>query len=110
MSDQANPKLISISESLPPDEKQKPYISYTRIHRRIAWSYEDMHGLNPREAMHHLNVKPDPKSVKQNNNSFTPILWKRLKLKFTSSSNVASFERNNTYTRLVTLKVHLEGG
>ena len=63
--DQTHPKLISVSESLSLTEKQdltsliKEYIDF------FTWSYEDMSGLDPQVAMHHLNIKPDAKPVKQ---------------------------------------------
>ena len=31
----------------------------------FAWKYEDMPGLNPRVAMHRLNINSDMKPVKQ---------------------------------------------
>ena len=62
--DQTHPKLISINKNLLPIEKQdlisliKEYIDV------FAWSYEDI-GLDPQVAMHRLNIKPDAKTVKQ---------------------------------------------
>jgi len=62
---QTHLKLIFISESLSPTKKQdlisliKEYIDV------FTWSYEDMPGLDPPVAMHHLNIKPDAKSIKQ---------------------------------------------
>jgi len=41
--------------------------------------------------------------LSSNNDDFTLILWRPSKLKFTNSSNVASFERNNTQTGLLIL-------
>jgi len=73
--DQPNPKLISISESLSPDEKQD-LISLIREYIDIfAWSYEDMFGLDSRVAMHHLNIKP-MLNRSSNNNSFASTSWK----------------------------------
>jgi len=63
--DQAHPKLISISESLSPIEKQD-LVSLIREYIDVcAWSYEDMPGLDPQVAMHRLNIKLDAKLVKQ---------------------------------------------
>jgi len=62
--DQTYPKLISISESLSPTEKQD-LISLIKDYIDIfAWSYEDMPGIDPQVAIHHLNIKPDAKLVK----------------------------------------------
>ena len=61
---QTNPKLISISESLSPNEKQD-LISLIREHIDVfSWGYEDMHGLDLLVVMHCLNIKLDAKSVK----------------------------------------------
>jgi len=38
----------------------------------FAWNYEDMFGLGPQVAMHHLNIKPDAKPVKQQQRQFRP--------------------------------------
>jgi len=62
---QTHPKLISISESLSPTEK-RDLISLIKEYIDIfVWSYEDMSGLDPQVPMHHLNIKPDAKPVKQ---------------------------------------------
>ena len=63
--DQKHPKLISISESLLPTEKQDLIALIKEYIDALPWSYEDMSGLNPQVAMHHLNIKPDAKPVKQ---------------------------------------------
>jgi len=66
----------------------------------FAWSYEDMHGLDPQVAMHRLDLgwpciistlNWTLNQSSNKNDSFTPTLWKRLKSKFTNLSNVASF-------------------
>ena len=63
--DQKHLKLISISESLSPKEKQDLITLIKEYINVFAWGYEDMPGLDPQVAMHHLNIKPDPKPVKQ---------------------------------------------
>jgi len=57
--DQATPKLISKSESLLLDERQKSYIDV------LAWSYKYMSDLESQVTMHHLNTKMDAKPLKQ---------------------------------------------
>jgi len=65
LGDEANLKPIFISKSLVPLEKED-LISLVREYIDIfAWNYEDMPGLDPQVAMHHLNIDPDAKSVKQ---------------------------------------------
>ena len=38
----------------------------------FAWNYEDMPGLDPRVAMHRLNINSDVKPVKQQQRRFRP--------------------------------------
>jgi len=64
MGDQKHPKLISISESLSPTEKQNLISLIKEYIEVFAWSYDDMPGLNPQVATHYLNIKPDAKPVK----------------------------------------------
>jgi len=63
--DQKHPKLIYISERLSPKEKQDLIALIKENTDVFAWSYEDMPGLDPQVVMHHLNIKPDAKPVKQ---------------------------------------------
>ena len=70
--DQVHPKLISISESLSPTEKQDLIALIKEYTNIFAWSYEDMPDLDPQVAMHHLNIKPDAKPVKQQRRRFWP--------------------------------------
>ena len=65
MGDQTHLKFISKSESLLLTEKQD-LISFIREYIDVfAWSYEDIPGLGPQVAMHHLNIKSGARSVKQ---------------------------------------------
>jgi len=58
-------KLIFISESLSPTEKEELIVLVRGYIDVFAWNYEDMPGLDPQVAMHCLNIKPDTKPVKQ---------------------------------------------
>ena len=63
--DDANPKPIFISESLSPSEKED-LVHLIREYKDVfAWNYEDMLGVDPQIAMHHLNINLDTKPVKQ---------------------------------------------
>ena len=64
MGDQTHPKLISISESLSPTEKQNLISLIKEYIDVFAWSYEDI-GLDPQVTMHRLNIKLDAKTAKQ---------------------------------------------
>ena len=64
MGDQTHPKLISISESLSLTEKQDLISRIKEYIDVFDWSYEDMLGLDPQVAMHHLNIKQGAKPIK----------------------------------------------
>src|SRR5204863_6478889 len=65
MGDKANPKPIYISDTLSQDEKAD-LIALTREYIDVfAWHYEDMPGLDPKVAMHRLNIRAGAKPVKQ---------------------------------------------
>jgi len=65
LGDETNPKPNFISESLSPSEKED-LISLVREYINVfAWNYEDMPGLDPRVAMHRLNINSNVKPVKQ---------------------------------------------
>ena len=56
----------------------------------FIWSYEDIYGLDPQVAMHHLNINRMPNQLNNSNDGSAPISWRQSKLKFTNSSNMAS--------------------
>ena len=57
--DQKHLKLISISESLSPKEKQDLIALIKEYIDVFAWSYEDMPGLDPQVVMHYLSIKAE---------------------------------------------------
>ena len=67
----------------------------------FARNYEDMLGVDPQVAMHHLNIRPDAKLVKQQQRQFRSNIWRLLKSKFISSLHAASYGRNSTQIRLL---------
>ena len=60
-----NPKYISISHDLTPNEREK--FERILIKRKVvfAWSYEDMPGLGRDITEHHIPTYPESKPVKQ---------------------------------------------
>ena len=46
----------------------------------FAWNYEDMPGLDPQVAMHHLNIKSDAKPVKQQQRLFRPNIMEAIEV------------------------------
>jgi len=67
---QDHPKPIFISESLSLTEKEELIILVKEYIDVFAWNYEDMPGLDPQVSMHRLNIKPDVKTVKQQQRRF----------------------------------------
>jgi len=70
LGDEANPKPIFISESLSSSEKEDLIFLVKEYMDVFAWNYEDMLELDPRVAMHRLNINSDVKSVKQQQRRF----------------------------------------
>ena len=68
LGDEANAKPIFISESLSPSEKEDLISLVLEYIDVFAWNYEDMHGLDPRVAMHRLNINSDMKPVRNSSN------------------------------------------
>jgi len=81
LGDEANPKLIFISESLSSSERED-LIQLIRENIDVfTWNDEDMHGLDPQIVMHHLNINPDAKPVKQQQRWFPPKIMKEIESK-----------------------------
>ena len=65
MGSQDHSKPISISESLSLTGREELIALIREYIDIFAWNYEDIPGLDPQIAMHHLNIRPDVKPVKQ---------------------------------------------
>ena len=78
MGSQDHPKPIFISESLSLIEKEELIILIKEYIDVFTWNYEDMPGLDPRVAMHRLNIRPDAKPVKQQQHQFRPNIMKAI--------------------------------
>ena len=59
-----NPKCISISHDLTPDERKIFERILTKIKVVFAWSYEDMPGLDRDITEHYIPTYPEARSVK----------------------------------------------
>ena len=74
MGNEANPKPIYISDTLSLGEKSDliaPIREYIDI---FAWHYEDLPGLDPKVAVHRLNIKEGAKPVNNPKEPFYPDL------------------------------------
>jgi len=65
LGDEANLKPIFIRENLSPPEKEDLISLVQEYINVFTWNYEDMPGLDPQMAMHHLNINSDMRPVKQ---------------------------------------------
>ena len=59
------PKNISISHDLTPEERKKLKRILTKRNVVFAWSYEDMLGLDREIAKHHIPIYPEARPIKQ---------------------------------------------
>ena len=59
------PRELKIGTSLSPDKRSR-LIDLLRSYLDVfAWSYEDMSGLDPSIAQHHLPILPHARPIKQ---------------------------------------------
>ena len=65
-------RVLRIGASLPSEEKEGLKTLLREYSRVFAWTVEDMPGIPTDLAVHHLNVDPRFKPVKQKKRSFTP--------------------------------------
>jgi len=65
LGDEVNPNPIFISKSLSPPKKEGLISLVWEYIDVFAWNYENMSELDPRVAMHRLNINPDAKPIKQ---------------------------------------------
>ena len=65
MSTNKNPKYISISHDLTPEERKNFERILTKRKVVFAWSYEDMPDLDKDIAEHHISTYPEARPVKQ---------------------------------------------
>src|SRR3954469_12871261 len=72
MGDEAKLKPKYISDTLSQEEKADQIALIREYIDVFAWHYEDMPGLDPKVAMHRLNVKVGAKQVKQPQRAFRP--------------------------------------
>src|SRR3954469_14342720 len=79
MGDEANPKPIYISDTLSPEEKADLIALIREYIDVFAWHYEDMPGLDPKVAVHRLNIKEGAKPVKQPQRRFRPDIMDAIK-------------------------------
>ena len=80
MGDEANLKPIYICDTLSPSEKVDLIALIREYVDVFAWNYEDMPGLEPKVAMHHLNIKVDAEPIKQPQRCFWPDIMDAIEL------------------------------
>ena len=74
-----NPKYISISHDLIPEEREKFERILTKRNVVFAWSYENMPGLNRDIAKHHIPIYTKAKPVKQKLQRLRPEWTKKIR-------------------------------
>ena len=76
-----NPKCISISHDLTPEERKIFARILTKRKVVFAWSYEDMSDLDRDIAEHHIPTYPEAKPVKQKLRRLRPEWAKKIREK-----------------------------
>ncbi|XP_070039983.1 uncharacterized protein [Nicotiana tomentosiformis] len=70
--EESRPTYLSVLLAV---EEQSTYIKLLKEHRDVfAWSYKEMHGLEPKVAVHHLAVNNGARPIKQAQMRFRPDL------------------------------------
>ena len=74
-----NPKYISISHDLTPEERKKFERILTKRKVVFAWSYEDMPGLDRDIVEHHIPIHLEAKPIKQKLRRLRPEWTKKIR-------------------------------
>ena len=74
-----NPKYISISHDLTPEERKNFERILTKRKVVFAWSYEDMPGLDRDIAEHHIPIYPEARPIKQKLRRLRPEWTEKIK-------------------------------
>jgi hypothetical protein len=72
------PRPTFIAKALPVEAKEALIKLLHEFKDVFAWNYTEMPGLDPKIAMHHLNISPDKKPVKQAPRRFRPELEQQI--------------------------------
>ena len=69
-----NPKVVKLSKSLPPEQKDK-YVNLMKIFTNIcAWSYEDLKTFGIDIIQHKIPLKVGSKTLTQKIRKFNPLM------------------------------------
>ena len=101
-------KPISISESLSLTEREELIALIREYIDVFAWNYEDITSLDPQIAMYRLNIKPDIKPVKQQQQRFCPDIMEAIEAEVHKLIEFVSYGRSNTRIGLLTLSLFLK--
>jgi len=80
---QQNPKMIKLSQTLPPDQKLKYVELFKEFQDVFAWSYEDLKSYDTSVIQHTIplkeNQKPFKKKIRRVNPILLPLIEKEVK-------------------------------
>ena len=83
-----NPRPVFISKNIKDDELPE-YVSFLReFVDCFAWSYAEMLGLDPKIAVHKLNLQENIKPVKQGQRRFRPDVMDKIEQEVQKLKNV----------------------
>ena len=89
------PRPVFISKNIKDDELPE-YVSFFReFVYCFAWSYAEMPGLDPKIAVHKLNLQKNIKPVKQGQRRFRPDVMDKIEQEVQKLKNVGFIRENN---------------
>ena len=103
-----HPKPISISESLSLTEREELIALIQEYIDIFAWNYEDMPDLDLQIAMHHLNIRPDVKPVRQQQRRFHLYIMEAIEAEVHKLIERGSYGKSSIRIGLLTLSPFLK--
>ena len=74
-------KAVRVADSLSSDEKIKLQHFFGNHRHIFVWKTEDMIGISPEVAEHHLNINPEVRPIHQKRRHFSKEKWTSSKTK-----------------------------
>ncbi|XXG53393.1 hypothetical protein AAC387_Pa03g1488 [Persea americana] len=98
-----NPRPVFISKNVK-DEELPEYVSFLReFVDCFAWSYAEMPGLDPKIAVHKLNLQANIKPVKQGQRIFRPNVMDKIEQEVQKLKNVGFIREEHHPERLANI-------
>ncbi|KAI5324479.1 hypothetical protein L3X38_033552 [Prunus dulcis] len=83
-----DPRPIFVSALMYHNEDESYYQLLLEHKDVFAWTYKEMPGLDPKDAVHHLAVKPGTRPIKQTQHCFSPELLSQIEAEIDKSRSL----------------------